>query len=271
VGIALVSAHFADAGPHPIRGLASMTYTDPRGPESMAHSHNDFAQSRPLDTALENGITSIEVDVTDRHDEVSIVHLGFWTYGTLKEMYLDRLQRLVDEKGSVYGDGQKVTLWIELRPFITTAAVVPMLRALLDRYPMFAVFGKSGKVIHPGPVEAVIINDRSRDFFVGRSSAPACLGTTLVEFKEGPNEDFECWVHLRWGRYFNWQGGGEITKKELAKLKTIQAAAHARGLKTRFWASPDTPLFWARARSLPFDLVNTDNLHSTMEILRGAR
>jgi hypothetical protein len=186
-------------------------------------------------------------------------------------MYLDRLQRLVDEKGSVYGDGKKFTLWIEIRPYITGAAIVPFLKRLLDAYPMFAVFGKSGKVLRPGPVEAVVINDRAREIFAGRDTAPACFGANGVDLSSAPNSPFECWNYLHWSRYFRWDGNGAMPADELHRLKTLQAAAHARGLRTRYWGVPDTPEFWRHARTMPFDLVGSDHLKRTMDILRGGR
>ena len=248
---------------------AAAQFDSPTGPTAIGHSHNDFAQSKPLETALEEGYSSVEVDVTDRGGEVSVVHLGVWTYGTLKTMYLDRLQRLVDEKGSVYGDGKKFTLWIEMRPFITGPPIVPFLRKLLASYPMFTVFGKSGKIVRPGAVEAVLINNFSRDYFQGRDTAPACLGTSGVDTTSDPNEPFECWSYLNWGRYFEWNGEGEMPAGELGRLKMLQQQAHARGLRTRFWGVPDTTNFWKRARTMPFDIVGTDNLKSTMAVLRG--
>ena len=278
VGIAFLSSPLSHGGARPIRGLASVTqstgaplvFETPRDAAAIAHSHNDFAQSRPLDTALEEGYTSVEVDVTDRGGEVSVVHLGLWTFGTIKEMYLDRLQRLVDEKGSVYGDGKKFFLWIEIRPFITGAAIVPFLQKLLNSYPMLAVFDKSGKVLRPGPVEAIVINDRAREIFSGRETFPACLGTSGVDATSSPNEPFECWNYLHWSRYFEWDGKGEMPPGELGRLKALQATAHGRNLRTRFWGVPDSPEFWKNARTMSFDLVGSDDLKSTMEILRGA-
>ncbi len=261
----------------PIRGIASaretlappLTFETPVGAPAIAHSHNDFAQERPLETALENGYTSIEVDVTDRRGEVAVVHLGFWTYGTIRSMYLDRLQRLVDEKGSVYGDGKKFILWIEIRPFITGPSIVPYLKKVLDAYPMFAVFGKSGTVVRPGAVEAIVINDRAPEIFADRETAPACLGTNGVDLTSDPNEPFECWNYLHWSSSFDWDGTGKMPDEEWQRLNELQAGAHVRGHRTRYWGVPDTPEFWKNARKLPFDLVGTDDLRSTMEILRS--
>lgn len=236
--------------------------------ETTVHSHNDFAQDRPLDTALENRVTSIEVDVTDRGNEVSVVHLGVWTYGTLKEMYLDRLQKRVDEKGSVYGDGKLFTIWIEIRPIISGAAIVPMMRKLLASYPMLTQYSADGKIVRPGPVQAVLMNNYSRDYFTGLKTAPACQTVSSIDHTTAPNAPFQCWIHLHWERFFTWNGEGEMPSAEVARLKEIQNSAHLRGLKTRFWAAPDTVSFWKQTAKLPFDLIGTDHLKRTTDALK---
>ncbi|MBC7384928.1 MAG: hypothetical protein H7301_02050 [Cryobacterium sp.] len=246
------------------------TFPAPDGPLSILHSHNDFAQEHPLDTALENGITSVEADVTDRRGEVRVVHLGLWTYGSLKDLYLDRLQKLVDEKGSVYGDGKKFTLWIEMRPFITSRKVVPLLRSLLSKYPMLAQYGKDGKEVKPGPVTAVLMNVHSRDYFDGLETAPACLTVSRAAEKDQPNASFQCYVHFRWASQFTWMGNGEMPRPEIEKLRMLQRDAHSRGLRTRYWGIPDHAEFWKRALTLPFDLVGTDQLHQTRLYLAPA-
>lgn len=244
------------------------TFETPRGPASIAHSHNDFAQDRPLDLALELGYSSIEVDVTDRRNDIAVVHLGFTTYGTLREMYLDPLQKRVNEKGSVYGDGKKFHLWIEMRDMLTGKAVVPLLTNLLARYPMFSIRSKDGRIIRHGPVDAILINSHAQEFFEGKETAPACLGLGGVDTTRTPNREFECWNYLRWEKFFTWEGEGKMPATEVERLRFLQSSAHRRGLRTRFWDAPDTAEFWREAKNLPFDKIGTDRLKETMEILR---
>lgn len=250
--------------------LHAATFPAPSGAESLAHSHNDFAQEKPLDLAISHKYRSIEVDVTDRWGEVRVTHLGFITDGSLQEMYLDRLQKLVNEKGSVHGDGNRFYLWIEVRPFVSSDAIAEMLRKLLPRYSMFARFNEKGEETTPGPVEAIIINSPEivTKFFDGLKIAPACRGVSRIPENGTPLPRFSRWAHFRWNSVFSWFGLGTIPDTEITKIKSFQKLAHARHLRTRFWDAPDTHEFWEKAATLPLDLVNTDHLMATMGILR---
>jgi hypothetical protein len=52
----------------------------------------------------------------------------------LAKLYLEPLQELVDRRGSVYGDGLPLHLWIDIKS--PEPALRPLLRAQLWRYPM---------------------------------------------------------------------------------------------------------------------------------------
>lgn len=250
--------------------LHAETFPAPTGAESRAHSHNDFAQDKPLDLAISDKYRSIEVDVTDRWGEVRVTHLGFVTDGSLKEMYLDRLQKLVNEKGSVHGDGIRFYLWIEVRPYVSSDAIAGMLRKLLSEYTMFARFNEKGEEVTAGPVEAIIINSPKivKKFFDGQIIAPACRGVTRIPEDGTPLPRFTRWGHFRWKSLFSWLGMGTIPVSEISKIDAFQKFAHARHLRTRFWDVPDTHEFWEKVAMLPLDLVNTDNLAATMGVLR---
>jgi hypothetical protein len=262
--LAAISSAWAGSSP-----LAS--FPAPTGPASVPHSHNDFAQKRPLDLALENGYRSLEVDVTDRWGEIRVTHLGFFTDGSLKEMYLDRLQKIVDEKGSVLGDGKRFYLWIEVRPFVSSEGIVAMLKELLPKYPMFAKFAEDGSEVSPGAVEAILINSSRilSKYFEGSEPKPACRGIGGFPAASAPKPRFARWIHAMWDSAFSWQGNGPMPKEEQDHLAELQSRAHAKGLRTRFWAAPDEDGFWRKIAGLPFDLVGTDHLGSTMSVVRS--
>lgn len=261
--LVLTTGTFADSSP-------VKTYAEPTGVSAMLHSHNDYQQKHPLDTALENGYRSVEVDVTDRWGEIRVTHIGFFTDGTMKEMYLDRLQAIVNDKGSVYGDGKRFYLWIELRPYVTGYGIVPMLRNLLPKYSMFAQFDETGKEIVPGPVEAILINSTPQldQYFEEPGLRPACRGVHAVPLLGSKPPKFSRWAYIRWGNEFFWDGRGTMPPREEARLRALQTRAHIAGLKTRFWEVPDREEFWKQVPNLPFDLVGTDHLASTMATVR---
>jgi hypothetical protein len=252
-------------------GEAAREFPAPEGATAMAHSHNDFAQKRPLDTALEQGFRSIEVDVTDRWGEVRVSHFGLITDGSLKEMYLDRLQEIVNQKGSVHGDGKRFYLWVEVKPLFSSEKIVPLLRDLLPRYPMLAHFDESGKEILPGPVELVLINSSTflAKYFAGTGPKPACRGISGVPDGGSAPVRYARWSYIRWNNQFTWDGSGAMPAAEASHLRELQARAHGHGLRTRYWKVPDLESFWKQVPTLPFDLVGTDQLASTMALMRG--
>src|SRR6266478_168041 len=75
----------------------------PVRPMTVAHSHNDYEQRRPLLDALALGYRSVEADILLRDGELWVSHKGRSFVGTLRELYLDPLQARVDRLGSVGG------------------------------------------------------------------------------------------------------------------------------------------------------------------------
>jgi hypothetical protein len=243
----------------------------PEGATAIVHSHNDFAQRRPLEIALEHGYRSVEVDVIDRWGEVRVSHLGFITDGSLKEMYLDRLQKIVNEKGSIHGDGKRFYLWVEVKPLFTSEKIVPLLRDLLARYPMLARFDENGKEVLPGPVELVLINSSEflAKYFSDSAPKPACRGISGVPDGGATPVRFARWAYIRWKSQFAWDGSGNMPEAETTRLRELQARAHGHGLRTRYWNVPDVESFWKQVPALPFDIVGTDQLPMAMAIMRG--
>jgi hypothetical protein len=68
-----------------------------------------------------------------------------------------------------------------------------------------------------------------------------------------------------WTQNFTWTGTGTFPDTERRKLRSITAAAHARGQRVRFWATPDTAgpardALWTELLAAGVDHLNTDDL-----------
>jgi hypothetical protein len=233
------------------------------------HSHNDFEQERPLLDALSFGYRSAEVDVIDRSDEVRVTHIGFFTQGSLKELYLDPLQKVVTQKGSVHGDGKPFYLWIEVRAIFSGPEIVPLLRDLLSRYPMLESFDARGQIVHLGPVIAIICGYSSyrEDLFRDQPEVPAYLAGNSFDVgkpaKAVAGDERLKWLSLRWSRYVDWDGDGPIPLAQLERLERLVVAIHGQGLKMRFFSNPQTKAFWDLMRDAGVDQAGTDDLART--------
>src|SRR5260370_29845311 len=95
----------------------------------LTHSHNDYTQRHPLADALSNGFRSVEADIWLVDGEIWVSHLGFNLVGTLRELYLEPLREMIERRGAVYGDGEPLYLWLDIKT--SEPARRPALHALL--------------------------------------------------------------------------------------------------------------------------------------------
>jgi hypothetical protein len=126
------------------------------GPLPNAHAHNDYLHDRPLLDALDQGFCSVEADVFLVEGELWVAHTKaeLSPERTLRRLYLDPLrERIVHNNSSVFGDGQPLTLLIDLKS--EGEATYQALDKLLEEYREILTYSENG-VEHPGPVVAII-------------------------------------------------------------------------------------------------------------------
>jgi hypothetical protein len=70
------------------------------------HSHNDYFQDQPLDSAIEHGLQSIEVDVFPRNDELLVAHTVFEldSEKRIDNLYLEPILTMLKRSGSATSD-----------------------------------------------------------------------------------------------------------------------------------------------------------------------
>jgi hypothetical protein len=81
------------------------------------HAHNDYMHKRPLFEALENGFTSIEIDVFLHNNDLVVSHTaaGLDKKQDIEELYLKPIQKIMFIKiipGLLF-------LWLNLKPVLT--------------------------------------------------------------------------------------------------------------------------------------------------------
>lgn len=212
-------------------------------PERMgrAHSHNDYEQPRPLADALDYGYRSVEVDVWWADGRILVAHRPFSFRGSLEELYLDPLQARVDRLGSVHGDGLPFHLWIDLKE--SSVELTEALRAVLERYPMFASFGDDGEA--RGPVVAILTGKEAAKArlvsLAGRRRA--CRDSNRFSERDPPTDGRWTWYALRWGDYFAWDGRRGMADAERLRLRALVQTVHRKGRKLRLYHTPETEAF----------------------------
>jgi hypothetical protein len=229
-------------------------------PALRAHSHNDFAQERPLIDALESRFYSVEADVWLHAGELVVSHLGFNLTGRLEDLYLEPLQRRVNRYGTVHGDGQGFLLWLDIKD--RSPELTRKLHEMLARYPMLTRFTDDG--ITPGPVTIVMTGSReAKKRYARYSYRFACHDQLRFSASDpgagGKGGDPWCWYALNWATYFKWDGSGAMPEFEARMLRSLVKGVREKGRRLRFWNVPDTPEAWAATLDAGVDLVATDS------------
>lgn len=266
VAVALVTSMPLSPARADQRGAPPAGFT-PGAPVPHTHAHNDYEHEHPLWDALAHGFTSVEADVfwgdgnlPVGHDEQEASHGR-----KLDDLYLRPIAELVRQNhGSVYpGWKGQLQLLIDIkdRGPQTYAAV----ESALAKYPTVFSHVDHGTLV-PGPVQAVISGDRPLErmlsqtprygFYDGR---PGDLTSDSLD------AEFMPLVSENYGSLFTWSGKGAMPEAEHSKLVELVTAAHRRGHKVRFWATPDEPdkqrdAVWSTLLEAGVDYLNTDDL-----------
>ncbi|WJV44635.1 phosphatidylinositol-specific phospholipase C/glycerophosphodiester phosphodiesterase family protein [Streptomyces flavofungini] len=271
-------AHAADRSP----GGQSPSAARPAGaaghprlrPLAQAHAHNDYEHPRPLLDALDHRFTSVEADIFLVGGKLLVAHdpEDLDPKRTLESLYLDPLAaRVRANHGSVYrrwhGEFQ---LLVDIKT--EGASTYRELDLVLRRYRHLFTTYAHGKV-RRAAVTAVISGDRAarapmeaqrvrRAFYDGRL---ADLGTAAPA-------SFIPLISDNWSLNFTWQGVGAIPPAERQKLRDIVSAAHRRGQRVRFWATPDLAgpqrdAVWSELLAAGVDHLNTDDLAGLQRFL----
>lgn len=248
-----------------------------RGPRPLlrAHAHNDYLHTHPLHDALAHGFTSVEADVFLVDGELLVAHeaTDLDPARTLSALYLDPLlARVRANHGTVFpGDRTPVQLLIDIKT--DGAAAYQELDRQLRRHRQMLTAYRHGRV-RPGAVTPVISGDRT-------ARAPMEAQRTRYAFYDGRLDDlgtaasasFIPLISGSWTESFSWLGTGPCPPAERDRLRSLTDAAHRRGQRVRFWATPDVPgperaAVWAELLAAGVDHLNSDDLAGLARFLR---
>ncbi|GGW44179.1 hypothetical protein GCM10010503_21180 [Streptomyces lucensis JCM 4490] len=236
-------------------------------PLRHAHAHNDYEHAHPLSDALGHRFGSVEADVFLVGDQLLIGHDAsrLDPSRTLESLYLDPLAtRVKANHGRVFrGWRRPLQLLVDIKT--EGSSTYLELDRHLRRYPHLFTRYAHGRV-HPGPVTAVVSGDRAaRAPMAAQTERRAFYDGRLTDLGSAATASFVPLISDNWALNFTWTGAGPFPEAERRKLRGITAAAHARGQRIRFWATPDTAgpdrdALWAQLLAGGVDQLNTDDL-----------
>ncbi|MEU0582830.1 phosphatidylinositol-specific phospholipase C/glycerophosphodiester phosphodiesterase family protein [Streptomyces sp. NPDC006132] len=273
-----LGAAFAGAVALPATDASAGERRHGRRPLWRAHAHNDYEHPRPLFDALDHRFGSVEADIYLVGGQLLVAHdpEDLDPARTLESLYLDPLAALVRaNRGCVYrGYRGSLQLLIDIKT--EGASTYLELDRHLRRYRHLFTTYAHGRV-HRGPVTAVISGDRA-------ARAPMEAQTVRRAFYDGRLTDlgsqapasFIPLISDNWTLNFTWRGVGAFPDAERQKLRGIVAAAHRRGQRVRFWATPDLAgpardALWSELLAADVDHLNTDDLAGLEAFLDARR
>ncbi|MEU6911678.1 phosphatidylinositol-specific phospholipase C/glycerophosphodiester phosphodiesterase family protein [Streptomyces olindensis] len=250
------------------------------GPRPLwrAHAHNDYEHPRPLFDALDHRFGSVEADIYLVGDQLLVAHdpEDLDPARTLESLYLDPLAaRVRANRGSVYrGYRGSLQLLIDIKT--EGSSTYRELDRHLRRYRHLFTTYAHGRV-HRGPVTAMISGDRAaRAPMEAQSVRRAFYDGRLADLGGQAPASFIPLISDNWTLNFTWRGVGAFPDAERQKLRGIVAAAHRRGQKVRFWATPDLAgpardALWSELLAADVDHLNTDDLAGLEAFLDARR
>ncbi|MGW5783379.1 phosphatidylinositol-specific phospholipase C/glycerophosphodiester phosphodiesterase family protein [Streptomyces sp. NPDC003757] len=257
--------------------LASEGRHGPR-PLWRAHAHNDYEHPRPLLDALDHRFGSVEADIYLVDGQLLVAHdpEDLDPSRTLESLYLDPLAaRVRAGHGRVYPrEAGSLQLLIDIKT--EGASTYLELDRRLRRYPHLFTSCAHGRV-RPGAVTAVVSGDRAaRAPMAAQRTRRAFYDGRLTDLGTAAPASFVPLISDNWTLTFTWQGVGAFPSAERRRLREITAAAHARGQRVRFWATPDVAgpardAVWGELLAAGVDHLNTDDLAGLEAFLDARR
>ncbi|MGY0489024.1 phosphatidylinositol-specific phospholipase C/glycerophosphodiester phosphodiesterase family protein [Streptomyces sp. WG-D5] len=237
------------------------------GPLRRAHAHNDYEHQRPLFDALDQRFNSVEADIYLVNGDLLVAHdpVDLDPARTLDALYLAPLAARVRANHGSVCRGWRTPLQLLVDIKTDGAATYKELDRQLRGYGRLFTTYAHGRV-RKGAVTAVVSGDRAaRAPMEAQRVRSAFYDGRLTDLGSAAPASFIPLISDNWANNFTWLGSGPMPDAERDKLRGIVGAAHARGQRVRFWATPDVAgperdAVWRELVAADVDHLNTDDL-----------
>lgn len=233
-------------------------------PLPHGHAHNDYVHHKPLLDALENGFTSIEVDVFLHKGELRVAHVGIGldTQPTIEQLYLEPVSKIIEANGGNVYKGHQVPVIFMIDFKTAGIETYAKLKEVLAKYSRYLTVYKGDSVIRQGAINILISGASPIGELLKADSAFATVDGALRDIDNAANRKVITRYSDPWQRYFNWRGKGKMPAAQKQKLDSLVAKVHALNKQIRFYHIPDKPAVWRALLNAGVDWVNTDKLEA---------
>lgn len=220
-------------------------------------------QARPLDEALDNGFTSVEVDVFPVKGKLLVSHneRDINPEKTIESMYLNKLSaRAKAYKGAIY-PGSRTTFWVLVDVKRDAKLSYSLFKGILDKYPELNPSGKGLR----SKVRFVISGERDYAAIAADKGKWAGIDGRFDDLGKKYSFEQMPWISGDWSDFFSSANQEGNQPKYFEKLDPMVKAIHAEHRLVRFWGAPDTEAMWQIHWSASVDLINTDHIAKLRE------
>ena len=217
----------------------------------VLHSHNDYEQARPIYTAIEQGFTSLELDIILDGNRLVVSHDDKdLSQKEELEFYLKRIFETYQNKASLW-------LLIDIKDY--RPKVLQQLHQLIDTYsPLFHTRKGNNEddlitIILSGdiPRREIIEDQKWIYFFI--DGRPEHLGQNF-------SSQFMPLISTDFTKYSSWKGMGDFREKERRKIKELIRRVQSENKELRFWKTKDKQVVWEQLLHLGIRVIGTDQV-----------
>ncbi|MGQ7871000.1 phosphatidylinositol-specific phospholipase C/glycerophosphodiester phosphodiesterase family protein [Sunxiuqinia sp. sy24] len=238
----------------------------------IAHSHNDYENTRPLFGALDYNFGSIEADVYSIGDSLFVAHDfdKIKPGQTLRNLYLEPLRNQIENnRGSVYGNGEEIILFVDIKD--DGLLTYRLLHAILEDYKADLSVFESG-IKKRGSILVVVSGERPIEFMQNQVQRFAGFDGRIDNLDSDITPELMPVISDNWKKYFAWDGTGKMPEQEKILLKSFVEKAHEKGYLLRFWGTLNRTVeqrraIWSELIDANVDIIGTDHLKELNEFV----
>jgi glycerophosphoryl diester phosphodiesterase len=231
------------------------------------HSHNNYAQDKPLFNALKNCVKSIEVDVILKENNLFVAHdkEDIRQNVTLQKLYLDPLTEILDNKKSGYYFNYELFLLIDFKT--EALSTFNKLNEILTNYKKYLSFvDKNGNLVQR-KIRIIISGNRPDESVLKKDVGFCFLDGRISDIGKGKSSNLYPIISDNWNFVINRIGNPENKRVQKLKLKDLISSIHKENKFVRFWGIHDDPEHWQLQKGLGVDLINTDRVSDLNKFL----
>ena len=235
----------------------------------QGHAHNDYKNENPLQDALKNGFTSVEVDVHLINAELYVSHETpdkLHADNTLENLYLKPLLKHINKNsGHVYSNYSGMFyLMVDIKTDAKTS--YEKLKSVLSNYISMLSVVNDGEETN-GRVKVYISGNRPIEIVLNETQQLVGLDGRPAELTRNISSQVMPVVSDKYSNFLSWDGYSDVNQDEKIKFLELVKQIHLQNKKLRLWASPDNENTWKFLLENGVDLINTDQLERFKEFV----